>query len=78
MNIPLSELKNGEGGIITEISGGGRLITKLQNLGIIQGKKILKISGQFMRGPITVRIGSTTVAIGFGMAQKIILEVDKK
>jgi Fe2+ transport system protein FeoA len=31
-----------------------------------------------MRGPITIRIDNSQIAIGFGMARKIILQVEKK
>jgi Fe2+ transport system protein FeoA len=30
----------------------------------------------FMRGPVTIRVGQTQMAIGFGMARRILVEVD--
>ena len=31
----------------------------------------------FMRGPVTIQFDNTQVAIGFGMANKILVEIDK-
>jgi ferrous iron transport protein A len=39
------------------------------------GKKVTKVSAQLMRGPVTVRIDNSQVAIGFGMAKKILVEI---
>jgi Fe2+ transport system protein FeoA len=47
----------------------------LQALGIRPGKKITKVSS-FRRGPVTVRIDNTHVAIGFGMADRIVVALD--
>jgi len=35
------------------------------------------VSAQFMRGPVTVRIDGFQVALGFGMAKKILVEIRK-
>jgi ferrous iron transport protein A len=47
-------------------------------LGIRSGKRITKISSHFWRGPQTIEIDNLQVAIGFGMARKIFIEVNKK
>jgi len=46
-------------------------------LGIRPGKKITKISSMLMRGPVTVQAGHTQIAIGFGMANKIFVELEE-
>ena len=38
--------------------------------------KVTKISSMLFRGPVTLRVGNAQVAIGFGMANRIIVEVD--
>ncbi|MFC1994500.1 FeoA family protein [Chloroflexota bacterium] len=43
-------------------------------MGIIPGKRITKVSSMFMRGPVTIQIHNSQVAIGFGMADKIVVE----
>ena len=75
--VDLTQLREGESGIVAKIDGGFGLTKRLQTLGLRTGKKVTKISSQLMRGPITVRIGNSQIAIGFGMAKKIILRQAK-
>ena len=72
--ILLSQMQNGQNGIVVQIQGGRGLINRLGALGIRPGQKITKISGMFMHGPVTAQVGNGQVAIGFGMANKIIVE----
>jgi len=73
--VDLTQLKEQESGIVIRIEGGFGLVRRLESLGIRVGKKVTKVSSQFMRGPITIRIDNFQVAIGFGMAKKVIVEV---
>jgi ferrous iron transport protein A len=75
--IDLTQLEEGESGVVVEIQGGHGLIRRLESLGIRTGKKVTKVSSQFMRGPITVRIDNYQVALGFGMARKVIVSLVK-
>lgn len=75
-NVNLAQMKSGEEGIIVAIQGGYGLTRRAEALGVRLGVKIRKISSQFMRGPVTVQVGNTQLALGFGMAQKIIVEKD--
>ena len=75
--IDLTQLKEGEIGMVVHIHGGYGLVRRLESLGIRVGKKVTKVSAQFMRGPVTVRIGNSHVAVGFGMAKKILVEIEK-
>ncbi|MDD3625770.1 MAG: FeoA family protein [bacterium] len=64
--------------MIVEIMGGCNFQTKLESLGIRKGITITKLTSQFGKGPITIRVGKTEVALGFGMAEKIIVkEIDE-
>jgi ferrous iron transport protein A len=76
-HIDLTQLEEGESGVVVEIQGGFGLTRRLESLGIRVGKKVTKVSSQFMRGPITVRIDNYQVALGFGMARKILVEIEK-
>jgi ferrous iron transport protein A len=73
--ITLRQMQAGQSGIVAQIQGGHGLINRLSALGIRPGKKITKVGSMFMRGPVTVQLDSTQVAIGFGMANKVIVEV---
>jgi ferrous iron transport protein A len=69
-------MKSGESGIVVEFLGGHGLINRLNALGIRLCKKITKLNSMLMRGPIIVDVDGMKIAIGYGMAQKIIVEVD--
>ena len=75
-HIAVNKMKSGQTGKIIEIQGGQRLSARLSALGIIPGRKVTKISDMLMRGPVTIKAGSTQVASGHGMANKIIVEPD--
>lgn len=73
--VPLTTMESGTKGKIIEIQGGRGLCTRLNAMGIRPGVRIKKISGQIMRGPVIVGVGSTQIAIGFGMASRVLVEV---
>ena len=73
----LAQMGIGQTGTVISLLGGRGFIRRLDALGIRPGKKIIKISSTLFRGPVTLRVDSTQIAVGFGMANKIIIEVDK-
>ena len=77
MVIDLTQLKKGEKADIVEIRGGREFQSKIENLGIRVGKKIEKVSAQFLKGPQTVKIDNLQFAIGFGMAKRIYVEIER-
>jgi ferrous iron transport protein A len=74
--IPLSRMAAGQSGTVVRIEGGRGLISRLNALGVRPGKRITKISSMFMRGPVTIQIGNGQIAIGFGMAKRLMVEPD--
>ena len=75
--ISLVDVRAGESGKIVEIHGGYGMVRKLEALGIRKGVKIRKLSTQFMRGPVMIQVGNTQVGIGFGMARRILVEIEE-
>jgi ferrous iron transport protein A len=75
--LTLAEMKTGQTGTVVGVLGGHGLIQRLDALGIRPGKKVTKINSTLFRGPVMLRVNSTQVAVGFGMARKIVVEVDK-
>jgi len=75
--VTLRQMQSGRKGKIVEIQGGHGLFNRLSALGIRPGKKITKVSSMLMRGPVTIQSGHTQVAIGFGMANRIIVELEE-
>jgi len=75
--LTLAEMRTGQTGTVVEILGGHGLIRRLDALGIRPGRKVTKISSTLFRGPVILRVDNARVAVGFGMARKMIVEVDK-
>ena len=75
--IDLTQMKAGQSGIVTEVQGGYGLIRRIQSLGVREGKRITKVSSHFWRGPQTIKVDNLRVAIGFGMAKRIIVEMER-
>lgn len=76
--ISVARLGAGQSGIVVQFAGGHGLSQRLQALGVRPGKKITKVSSMFGRGPVTVQIDNTQIAIGYGMADKIIVDIDSR
>jgi len=70
--IPLAFLGEGEVGRVVEIRAGRGLTRRLLAMGIAPGMKVkvLKSSGP---GPILVEVGQTRIALGRGVAMKVIV-----
>lgn len=72
----LTKMKLNEIGTVYSIENGLGMAERIQNMGVRIGKKIKKIAGYHNRGPQTVLVGHFKIAIGFGMSEKIIVEVE--
>ena len=77
MIIDVTQMQPGEIGEVTEIQGGFGAVSKIHGIGIRPGKEVTKVSSHFWRGPQTLAIGNLRVAVGFGMARKILVEVKR-
>jgi len=73
--VSLLELAKGQSAKIVAIEGGEASQAKLKNLGLRQGVTVKKIRDMFTHGPIIVKAGQTEIALGRGMAAKVILEL---
>ena len=74
--VTLRQMQLGQKGKVAQIQGGFRLVNRLNALGVRPGTRITKLSSMIMRGPVTIQSGNTQLAVGFGMANKIIVELD--
>lgn len=75
MKKDITQLEQNQHGKIVEILGGVGLHKKLDALGIRIGVEITKLSSISSKGPVIVQVGSSQIAIGYGMAKKIIVEI---
>jgi len=70
--ISLERAPEGFEGYVSVINGGGRFLQRLMALGIIPGMKIKVIRNSYL-SPIIVEASDTRIAVGRGMASKVLL-----
>ncbi|MCX7857730.1 MAG: ferrous iron transport protein B [Deltaproteobacteria bacterium] len=70
--VPLLLMEEGEEGIVEEIQGGERLISRLAGLGITEGVHVRMLRN--IQGPLMVLASDTRIALGRGEAKKIIVK----
>jgi ferrous iron transport protein A len=75
--ISLACMEAGYSGVVYDIQGGYGLMSSLKLLGITPGKGITRITPVSVKGPITVEMDKVQVVVGFGMASRIMIKVDK-
>lgn len=75
LKLSLIQLKKGSKARIVELAGGKQVAHRLSMMGLRPGEQLVKLSSFALRGPVAVRIGHTTLALGHGMAEKVIVEV---
>lgn len=68
---PLSECKCGETVYIKGFTGGSKLRSKLQSMGLMPGEAVQIISSS--GGPLVVLVKGVKLAIGCGMAENIMV-----
>jgi Fe2+ transport system protein FeoA len=99
MELPLTELKNGETGVIksTDFSSGhrgmcghrarrgrwkthftvARFSKRLNDLGLTPGTKVTVVKSAPFHGPLEVNVRNSRLAIGRGMASRILVDVER-
>ena len=76
MICPVNSMRNGQWGKLVQIDGGDDLTEKLASLGIRAGTRLGKKYGLLGRGPVVLTIGTGEVAIGYGMATRMMVQVE--
>jgi len=74
--ISLLHLRPNCKGKISEMLGGEGLKNRLMGMGVYVGKEITKFSYIGLRGPVVIKIGRTVLALGHGMAAKVMVETE--
>jgi ferrous iron transport protein A len=72
--IPLGFLETGETAVVKDIAGGRGFRTKLEEMGFSLGSKVLSIKNDGF-GPLIVSVMDCRIALGRGMAQKLLVEI---
>jgi Fe2+ transport system protein FeoA len=91
MKLCLTELKNGESGVVTSVESGHRgrhgdhsragrgwgFRKRLEDMGLTPGTRLTVVKSAPFRGPLEVLVRGSRLAIGKGMAERIFVEVDR-
>ncbi len=72
--ISLVQIKANNKVRVLEILGGSNLESKLLSMGVYKGKPLIKLSHIGLRGPVVIKSGRSILALGHGVAEKIIVE----
>ena len=72
----LEKMDAGQRGTIMQVEGGLGVTRRLASMGLRVGKAITKVSAMLMRGPVTVRVDNSQIALGHGMAKKIHVKLE--
>ncbi|MBN1914013.1 MAG: ferrous iron transport protein A, partial [Candidatus Omnitrophica bacterium] len=74
--ISLLLMKEKQKGKISLIDGGFALRNRMMSMGLYEGREITKLSHFALRGPVAIKVGRSVIALGHGMASKIIMETE--
>lgn len=75
-NTVLHHVGNGRTATVLQVCGGRGIVGRLEAMGIRPGVTLSKISGRPLGGPVVVQINGSRIAMGFGMAGKVLVEVE--
>jgi len=74
--ISLSRLASGESGIVKSYTGGRGMLGRCLSMGFTPGS-LVKMVENFGSGPVLVKVHDTEVALGRGIAEKIVVTRNK-
>jgi len=73
--VSLTDMETGETGLVIRLGSGLGVQERLRSLGILEGQRVKKLSGIGKVGPVVVLVDRAQVAVGHGMARRIIVQV---
>ena len=74
--MPLSMAKPGEKVRIVRINGGTTFLSRIMNMGIVEGKIVRVLNNT--RGPVLIAVDNFRIALGRGASFKIFVEYIKE
>ena len=74
--LPLTALLEGEEGVVERLRGGRGLCQRVSAMGLTPGTRVKMLRSSMFGGPILVSVRGTTLALGRGVATKILVKVD--
>lgn len=72
LKMPLGLLISGDKAKVVEIVSGKQMRTRIEDIGIREGK-VVEVLNNEGRGPVLIKVNDSRIAIGRGMAMKIMV-----
>ncbi len=72
MIVPLLSLAPNERGVVVDLMGGSNFRSRLYAMGLAPGA-VVKVLGNYPRGPLIVEVSGTRIALGRGMAARVLV-----
>jgi ferrous iron transport protein A len=72
--VTLDRMKKATRGRVVDVLGGRGAVLKLSAQGIVPGM-IIEKTGELRGGPVLLRVGAAHVALGRGLAKRVVVEV---
>jgi ferrous iron transport protein A len=73
--LPISELKDGQNAVITQLVGGPGFERRLRCMGIREGKEVRMVTHQPLMGPVVISIDGRETTLGRMMAQRVLVRL---
>jgi ferrous iron transport protein A len=70
--MPLTAVIPGQKVTLIDILGGRGIRSKLYSMGLVPGTKLIVLGNR--GGPIMIAVNDTRLALGFGMAKRVMVE----
>jgi len=88
LELPLAQLRDGESGVIISINMTPRhrqglhghqwgFQKRLEDMGLTPGTKVMVIKSAPFHGPVELQVRGSRLAIGRGMAERVLVRVEK-
>lgn len=74
--VKLTDVREGQTVVVCDFAAGQGLEGKLQRYGLFRGDRLRLVRSAPLRGPLLVELEGRELALGRGMAEKILVEMD--
>ncbi|MDH7564504.1 MAG: FeoA family protein [Candidatus Bathyarchaeota archaeon] len=74
----LAELQEGETGVVVSASGGLGLVRRLAEMGLTPGVEVKLLRKCPLRGPVEIEVRGVCLALGCGVASKVLVKPAKE
>ena len=71
----LTDLEDGQTGIIVSIAGGNKAAKRLADLGLAKGSAVEVVRKAWFSGPVQIEVCGSKLVLGRGLASKIVVEL---